>query len=314
MIKRIFLIILLLIVTSGVNVMATTIPQQVKDAVTFIFIKSDSGKPIPNGTGFFVAIKNENAPNILNVYLVTAKHILLDKKTNSLFNSVYIRLNKKTGDSEVYEVPLHGPNALKVFDHNDPNVDIALIPMAPDPNIFDIRWIPEDMITTKEIFKKSKIREGDEVFFVGLFTPYYGSQRNYPITRFGKVALTTDEKIPWKDKEEPFKMLDLYLVELQSFGGNSGSPVFFYLDATREAGSIVIGPPKLLLAGVMKGSFLDAKEIKVVETSKIPISLENVGIAAVIPAYRLHEILFSDELKKSRSAVKKQTVQEKKGN
>jgi len=234
MIKIIFpIIIISLLFISTDNISATTIPQEVKDVVTFIFIKNDSGQVIPNGTGFFVGIKDEN-----------------------------------------------------------------------DPNIFDCKWIPVDMITTKEIFKESRIREGDDVFFIGLF-PYYGNQRNYPITRFGRVALITDEKIPWKDKKEEVpKMLDLYLVESQSFGGNSGSPVFFYLNATREPGSIVIGAPTLLLAGVMKGCYLDAKEIQVAETSKIPISLENVGIAAVVPAYRLYELLFSDELKKIRPEKK----------
>ena len=305
MMRIIFPIIISLLFISTDNISATTIPKEVKDVVTFIFIKNDSGQVIPNGTGFFVGVKDENDPNISYIYLVTAKHVLLDDKTSSFFNSIYIRLNKKTGDSQIYEIPLCGPNAVKVYIHKDSAVDIALIPLAPDPNIFDCKVIPVDMITTKEIFKESRIREGDDVFFVGLFTPYYGDQRNYPITRFGRVALITDEKIPWKDKKDAApKMLDLYLVESQSFGGNSGSPVFFYLDATREPGSIVIGAPTLLLAGVMKGCYLDAKEIQVAETNKIPISLENVGIAAIVPAYRLYEVLFSDELRKIRPEKK----------
>lgn len=312
---RSFLVILILLITSGVDSMATTIPQEVKSTVTFIFIKNNAGQLTPNGTGFFASLKNEHDPNLLNVYLITARHVLLNKKTGSLVNSVYIRLNKKTGDSQICEIVLCGSNAIKVFNHKDTNVDISVIPMVPDPNVFDFKCIPENMITTKEKFTELKITEGDEVFFVGLFTPYFGKQKNYPIVRFGRVALITNEKIPWPEKkDESPKMLDLYLLETQSFGGNSGSPVFFYLGATREPGSIVIGPPKLLLAGVMKGSFLDAKKIQVIETSKIPVSLENIGIAGVVPAYKLHEILFSNELKESRSTVKKQTVQEKKGN
>lgn len=304
MIKIIFPIIISLLFISTDNISATIIPQEVKDTVTFIFIKNDSGQVIPNGTGFFVGVKDENDPNINYIYLVTAKHVLLDDKTSSLSNSIYVRLNKKTGDSQFFEILLCGPNAVKVYFHEDSAVDIALIPFAPDINVFDCKWIPVDIITTKEIFKESRIREGDDVFFVGLFTPYYGNQRNYPITRFGRVALITDEKIPWQDKKDATRqMLELYLVEAQSFGGNSGSPVFFQMNPTREPGSIVKNF-KVLLAGVMKGCYLDAKEIQVIETNKNPISLENVGIAAVVPAYRLYELLFSDELKNVRPKKK----------
>lgn len=299
MTRMIFSVILLLFIFSK-SVMATTIPQQIKEVVTFIFIKNGSGQFIPNGTGFFVGVKDENDPNISYVYLVTAKHVLLDDNRASLFNSVYIRLNKKAGGSQIIEIPLCGLNAVNVYNHKDPRVDIAIIPMAPDPDIFDCKCIPMDMITTKKKFKELNITEGDETFFIGLFTPYFGKQKNYPITRFGRVALITDEKILWKDKNDKVsKKIPLYLVESQSFGGNSGSPVFFYFGITREPDSLS-GTYKFLLAGIIKGCYLDAKEIQVVETRKIPISRENVGIAAVIPAYKLYELLFSNELRKIR--------------
>lgn len=305
MVKRIVSIILLLVVVYGGNIGARNVPEEVKDVVTFIFVKNDKGEIVPNGTGFFVSVKNESNPETQNIYLVTAKHVLMNEKTGSLFSSIFIRLNKKTGDSETFEIPLQGSNAAKIFKHNDPTVDITLIPMLPNPDFFQCRWIAQDMITTREIFKESKIKAGDDVFFVGLFIPYYGIQRNYPIVRFGKVALITDEKIPWKVKGKPPEMLDLYLVELQSFGGSSGSPVFFYLDPARDPGQLVLGAPKLLLAGVMKGTFFDLNEIQFMETKKIPISQENIGIAAIIPAYRLQELLFSDEIKKDRLIQKK---------
>ncbi len=72
----------------------------------------------------------------------------------------------------------------------------------------------------REDFKKLNIREGTEVFFTGLFVPYSGYERMYPIVRFGRVSLVTEEKIKWKDQ-----LMDLYLIESGSFGGNSGSPV-----------------------------------------------------------------------------------------
>ncbi len=274
--------------------MATRIPSEVKKIVTFIFVRDSRGEFVPNGTGFFVGVKSKDVPELMHAYLVTVKHVLQDK-SGSYYPSVFIRLNKKAGGAGMIELVLRGQNAVAIHMHEDSTVDLAVLPILPSTDVYEFKALPDDMLTTKESFKEADIREGDEVFFTGLFTSFFGAQRNYPVARFGRVALVTEEKIPWKNV-----MLDLYLIECQSFGGNSGSPVFFYLGVTREPGSVILGGTKLLLAGVMKGSFLDAKEVMIAETSPIALSLENVGIAAVVPSYRLHEILFSDALREAR--------------
>lgn len=275
--------------------MATTIPSEVKEIVTFIFVRDSRGELVPNGTSFFVGVKSKDDRELMHAYLVTVKHVLQDK-SGSYYPSVFIRLNKKAGGAGMIELALQGQNAVPIHMHEDPTVDLAVLPILPSTDVYKFKVLPDDMLTTKESFKEADIREGDEVFFTGLFTSFFGAQRNYPVARFGRVALVAEEKIPWKNV-----MLDLYLIECQSFGGNSGSPVFFYLGVTREPGSVILGGTKLLLAGVMKGSFLDAKEVMIAETSPIALSLENVGIAAVVPSYKLHEILFSDALRETRS-------------
>lgn len=133
------------------------------------------------------------------------------------------------------------------------------------------------------------------MFFAGLFTPYPGAEKNYPIVRFGRVALVTDEKIEWGGKP-----MDLYLIEAGSYGGNSGSPVFFHFGIERSPGIAVMGNPVLKLAGVMQGSVTELQPIQVVDTSKTPVAISNIGIAAVVPAYKIHEVLFGGELKKRR--------------
>ena len=293
---RNFIIIILIIFMLGGVAMAAPIPPEIKSVVAFIFVKNEEGKLIANGTGFFVGVKNPSNPDSFSVYLVTAKHVLCKQNTTDFLDMVFVRLNKKEGGSQIGVIPIIAEGKKRnVFTHSDSSVDIAIIPFLPNQEKFDFKFLPEDMITTKEAFKELKIREGSDVFFTGLFTPYTGSERNYPIVRFGRVALVTDEKIEWQGK-----LMDLYLIEAGSYGGNSGSPVFFYLGSDREPGSIVIGSPILKLAGVMQGTFLDAHEIKVFETKKVPIAVSSMGIAAVVPGYKLHEILFSDELKEKR--------------
>ncbi|MBO1225485.1 MAG: trypsin-like peptidase domain-containing protein [Candidatus Scalindua sediminis] len=280
---------------SGGKTIAAPIPPEVKSVVAFIFIEKES-KLIPNGTAFFVGVKNPSDPNILNVCLVTAKHVLYKPNTTEFLDKVYIRLNKKGGGSEVGVIPIKTEGDKKtVFLHIDTSVDIAVIPFLPDQERFNFKVLPDDLITTKDAYKDLKIREGSDVFFTGLFTPYLGAEKNFPVVRFGRVALITEEKIEWQGK-----LMDLYLIEAGSYGGNSGAPVFFYLGSDREPGSLVVGTPILKLAGVMQGTFLDVQEVKMIETKKTPISLSNMGIAAVVPAYKLHEVLFSDELKEKR--------------
>jgi len=275
--------------------MAGPIPPEIKSAVCFVFTEKDT-KLVPNGTAFFVAVKNPSKPTSANGYLVTAKHVLYKPDTTEFLSKIYIRLNKKAGGSEIGTIPIQtqGGNQ-NVFLHEDSSVDLAVIPLFPDQERFDLKFLPEEFITTKEDYTKLSIREGSDIFFTGLFTPFVGAEKNYPVVRFGRVALVTDEKIDWKGIP-----MTLYLIEAGSYGGNSGAPVFFYLGSDRVPGALVVGAPVLKLAGIMQGTFLDAQEIKVVNTKTTPISLSNMGIAAVVPAYKLHELLFSTELKRQR--------------
>lgn len=101
------------------------------------------------------------------------------------------------------------------------------------------------------------------------------------------------------------KFMDLYLLECQSFGGNSGSPVFFQLNPMRKPGQISLGGAAIFLAGLMRGSFLSGNKIQITDAVANLISLQNVGIAAVTPADKLHEILFSEEIIQLRKGNKR---------
>jgi len=271
--------------------------NEIKKSVSFIFINTTSGILSANGTGFFVGVKNESNPNVFNVYFVTAKHVLKDINGN-YFPEIFLRINTKNGGSELIKVLMKDT---KLFEHTDNDVDIVTFPLLPNQDVFDFRFIQNDLIANNEVVKNNDISEGDDIFFTGLFTSHIGQKKNQPIIRFGKVSLMSDEKIEWKEENKPVKFLDLYLLECQSFGGNSGSPVFFQLNPLRNPGQMNIGGQTIFLAGLMTGSFLNANQVKI--NNEVPnlISMQNIGIAAVTPAYKLHEILFSEELIKIRN-------------
>ncbi len=305
-------IILLAALASVGQASAETIPQDVKKVVTFIFpadaqgnlMRDEKNNPIPYGTGFFVSVKSEGGKGLYG-YLVTAKHVLKDPRGND-FSRIYLRLNKRQGDTEFIPLDLVQSGQRVVYTHTDPSVDIAVLPAWPLDTIFDFKVIPEDMLSTKATFAEFNIAEGSDVFFVGLFTTYYGEHKNNPIVRFGRVAMFPDDPIGWVDYQgQPKQHAQLYLVETQSYGGNSGSPVFFLLGADRSPkAGYLLGSSLIKFAGVMRGRFNDTNpSLGLVEnpTASTPITLPSIGIAAVTPSYFLHEILFSDDLKRFRA-------------
>jgi len=275
--------------------------QEIKKSVSFIFIPDGPNKLKPNGTGFFVGVKYTDNEKGFSVYFVTAKHVLQDNH-NNYFTEVVLRLNKKEGDSQLIKIDLKD---IRIFEHPDKDVDIALFNCFPDQNVYDFKFIPDNLIANKEVMVRNEIAEGDEVFFAGLFTSYIGQKKNQPIIRFGKVALIPDEKIEWKEEDKPPKFMDLLLLECQSFGGNSGSPVFFQLNPLRKPGQMTLGGQTIFLAGIMTGSFLQGSQIQITDAIANLISLQNVGIAAITPADKLYEVLFSEEMVRLRQEQEK---------
>jgi len=294
---------------------AAPIPSpEIKQVVAFVFVQADKvgrwdnkANWRPHGTAFFVSVGDPKIPGRIFVYLVTAKHVLQyqpepqNRALKKWFPTIQLRINTAAGESDFVSASIVPEGETKtVFLHEeDTNVDIAVIPVGSlDEKRFEFKVLPDDMITTKTGFRDLQITEGSEIFFTGLFTPHIGTRRNYPVVRFGKVALITDEKIKFADDLEA----NLYLVDTGSYAGNSGSPVYFYLGADRRAGAINLGPPIIKLAGVMSGTFQDVQPLRLIENAQIavPASVSNMGIAAVVPAYKLHEILFGKELTRKR--------------
>lgn len=268
---------------------AGPVPDDIKKMVTFVLVDGAKGDLVPNGTAFFVGVKDRKNPDRGHVYLATARHVISKTPFGALHPHIYVRLSKRGGGTDIVKIPLisSGPQQ-SVFLHPDNSVDLAVIPGLPDESKVDFRFFPDDLLTTREKFSELGIREGSEVFFAGLFTHFLGDSANHPVFRFGRVALLTSEKIPWGK----WKM-DLYLLESSSYGGNSGSPVFFHLGSDRNPGMLVVGPPAIYLAGVMMGAYVDQQPIGVAETAPVAVSRANLGISAVIPAWRLHELLTS---------------------
>lgn len=221
----------------------------------------------------------------------TAKHVLFSDKTN-FYDEIYIRLNRR--NNSIDYIPISIPDS-DLLMHQDTGVDIALFLVSLSTSTYDYLSIPVDpFLATKEIVKR-KMVEGDQVFYAGLFQEYPGEGKNYPILRFGRVSLLTDEKIKVNPDSEPEQRAHVYLFEIQSFAGNSGSPVFFEVPTTRrDKNEFPSGVVEIYFVGILMGHYYDRILIKTIDlTHDILRELHN-GIALVTPAYLLYEILSSN--------------------
>jgi hypothetical protein len=274
------------------------------------------------GTGFLVNLPTpELGPGIGVPVLVTSKHILRHPRLGAptgqteYFDTILAFVNSiqpNVGGSYIVQLPIQ----IKVngflfcsIDNQDPNADIAVCPVSISDSFFDIKGLSPDMFVTQSKIETMRLNETDEVLFSGLFLPYHGANKNYPIVRHGRLALIPKERIPWSIPTSGNSMQDLYLAEITSWGGNSGSPVFVRLSGTREQGGTMFGIQYLLL-GVMQGYFnserpatLDTAAIT--DTSHLDLKLsENSGIAAIVPAQKILDIIAQPRMKAYLSAVK----------
>jgi hypothetical protein len=154
------------------------------------------------------------------------------------------------------------------------------------------------------VIEKEKVGLGDEVFVVGLFHKHMGKKRNIPVVRFGSICAMPEEPVY---SERLDRDIQAYLIESRSIGGLSGAPVFVNLGLMRHLeGQIKYANKEygiFYLLGLMHGHY----ETKVPDMDEYEFDKVNMGIAAVIPADKILEVMkqpYFEELRK----ITEQTV------
>jgi hypothetical protein len=286
------------------------IPSLYRKTVVFISHTDYLEKNHNIGTGFFMAVRDSV---FTFFYLVTAKHVILNPSSKQPYADIKISYNLKNQTRDSLKLSLVNiDKSQNVFYHNDTSVDLAVIPLPVTilRDSSDVSFSVEvELFKSKSDFDTSYINPGTNLFYTGMFSPYIGYNKNYPITRFGKVALITDEKIQFEESEPK---ATLFLAETTTFGGNSGSPVFAYgsnykinsHDSTDRINFKEQNNIPIYMAGIMKGYFQENAPIQFMNTSNMtPTYSSNIGIAAIIPSYLLYEILEGSTLRSFRKWI-----------
>jgi hypothetical protein len=266
------------------------------------------------GSGFIVGVPSAAIPGIAYRYLVTAKHVA----DRLLLGGWVVRLNTKDGRS----ITCRGTKEDKWWFHptESSSVDVA-VSYGNVLHEADVWHISERMFVTDERIAKHGIGLGDEVYMIGLFSPIPGKEKNTPIVRFGNLSLipAPGEGLPEVDLDGKGALAEIYVVEARSIGGLSGSAAYVRTtvsvdvpvqDNVEGAGEIramrCLLPGTSFLLGLVRGHWdilpEEKDEMEPRFVGRNHPNRVNVGLAIVIPAKKIREVLYQQELVEERNA------------
>ena len=284
------------------------VPDEVRKCVVFVGLPQSqldgSVRLELRGTAFFVAVPYKTSPDNSFVYLVTAKHVA-ETITGQKF---CIRANRIDGSSILAE----GEIAKWWYHPTEENVDVAVFPWAPPRDLIDYRTVQTPIFLTKDIIKEKNIGVGDEVFIAGLFAHHFGRDSNVPIIRIGNIAMMPNDPV-----ETKYGPMEAHLIEARSIGGVSGSPVFARETQLVNLGQGLSGPGPLLglggfyLLGLMHGHW-DFPLGSISDDAALDMSGQssvNMGIAIVVPAGKILEVLDHPELVELRERQEQESAE-----
>lgn len=286
------------------------------DSVVYLYPSADEAKEGVSygGSGFLVLIESEEEPWDGYAYAVTNKHVIEG-------GCSVVRVSRLDGETEA--IPLAQSQWVP---HPTEDLSAALIDGL-SPLQHRVTLIPDEMLLTKAACSDLKIGAGDDVYMVGRFIKHDGRQRNQPFVQSGIISLMpTDVVVEWDENKTPTKTEELFLVEMRSLSGCSGSPVFFQFPLTASTSPRLTPENKELirlrwLLGIDCAHFtIDEKVVELVgrgvrkEREKTPYVTEsNAGQMMVVPAWKLRELLDDPRFETDRRQ-KEQARAERKAN
>jgi hypothetical protein len=230
---------------------------------------------------------------------VTSRHVVEEAPQHD--GNVNIRLNSATGPTEWLKLP----ETIWVR-HEDSSIDVAIAPYPYDHDEHIKRGhapLASSACLRDDQFEEFGIAPGIDLFFPGLFVRNPGDSKNIPIIRTGTIAAIPDEKT-----RTATGAAHVYLAEMRSIGGHSGSPVFVHFNMQhRWVRHTTKAEPEnpLVLLGVVQGHFqLRPDEF----TASTPTSARrygedfNSGIAIIVPAKEILNVLNQKPLVDLRAA------------
>jgi len=255
------------------------IPELFLRAVTSVGIRTKNDEIKWIGSGFFLLKVVDDAGNG-KPFLVTNKHVV------ESHDSIVLMFNDENNHEVIYaDAPLLDDGKNICYFHENKIIDIAVVPL--NGNFFNDNHLPfyafnidEHTMTSKKLLG-SGVEEGTFIYMLGFPMELVNNNSTLPICRLGCIA---------RIKESQIAETANYLVDLQNFPGNSGSPII-----TRPEIISIQGTPRLnrsVLAGIVHSYIPYREELQSRQTGLVvELRTENSGIALVHPVEYIREII-----------------------
>lgn len=98
------------------------------------------------GTGFFVSMPVADDPNRMFIYLITARHVIVEAKRASIDGKIWLRVNTKTG----FEYVVTEGSAWHTHSE-DSSIDAAVLSWAPDSTHIEIKKLNDVAVNDQAI-------------------------------------------------------------------------------------------------------------------------------------------------------------------
>jgi hypothetical protein len=261
------------------------IPDDFPKCAVFIGTIKD-GNFLPRATGFIASYEQDGYGFW---HLITAEHVISGMLEKN--EKMYLRANLTNGaggvkvlDEQWYFHP----------DEGKTNTDVAVCALHPEwtrvdngeQAVLDHLSVPMETMAATRALDDKRIKVGEEICIIGLFTSHFGRERNIPIIRVGNIAMLEGDPINTSYKG----FMDAYLVEARSIGGLSGSPVFVGIPDRKR-----MAYRNYYLLGLVHGHF-DIQNLNAYSVADMSGSGINAGIGVVIPVRYIVETLRHPDL------------------
>lgn len=281
--------------------------SKILDCVFFLYkSREDAEIGVPQGaTGFLVAVPSKQLPGRFHIHGITNSHAIASNPTPC------IRINSDNGKPEIFNLE---PTEW-IF--NTGSYDIAVTPPLVIPeNLHKLVYLDMDsFFLTAEKEREDEIGPADDVFMVGRFIDYAGTETIEPALRFGHISIMNAQV-----KQNTGFIGRSIIVDMHSRSGFSGSPVFVYRTLgshfIEEAlpGQVLMGGGHYMkLLGIHWGQFPENWDLKdnLCERSGAKSSLVTEGayvkgfsgMTLVIPSACIEEVLFFPEVQETRNEL-----------
>jgi hypothetical protein len=230
------------------------------------------------GTAFILSRVPAKDPKVTQFLLVTAEHTLSRTKGDEV-TIVYHR-KKADGGFEKAPAQLRVRQAGEALWTKHPTLDVGILPITV-PGGAVLPAIPTDLLASDADLAKFEIHPGDMVRCIGYPHPnqFEPGEAGFGVVRAGCIA-----GFPLL----PTHVTKTFLLDMNTFEGDSGAPVYLVDDHRVLAGKSESGRARLILGMMIGQHFLDEEFKMVYQTGKFR---HRMGIAIVVHASAIKETI-----------------------